>query len=174
MDSKGGGASQSTDPALGTSTATDVSLREFLSAQIENSRRECKEGIRHVEQSIAAANKNADENIKKALDSIDRRFDSVNEFRGALNDLSVKMASKEDVANLAEKVVAADEALEVRFESLYRRNRDDIEKINTRLNLREGQESGARLTKGSLYAAIAAAVAVIGLVVVIANYLASS
>jgi hypothetical protein len=170
---EGGGASKSTDPAAGTSQSTDVSLREFLTQEIQNSRAECKAGIERVEAMIAAANKNADENVKKALDSIDRRFDSVNEFRGALSDLSAKMASKDDITNLSDKFSAADEALEVRFEQLYQRNRDDITKINERLNLREGQESGSRLTKGSLYASIGAAVAIIGLLVVLANYLST-
>jgi hypothetical protein len=170
---QGGGASRTTDVAAGTSQATDVSLREYLWTAIENARRECRENVEHVEAMIAASNKNADENIKKALSSIDKRFDSVNEFRGALGDLSAKMATKEDLTNLAEKFHAADEALEARFEALYQRNRDDIDKGAARLNMREGQEAGSRLTKGSLYAAIAAAVAIIGLLVVLANYLSS-
>jgi hypothetical protein len=171
---EGGGASRSSEPAAGTSQATDVSLREYLTKQIENSRRECHDGLKRVEDMITAANRNADENVKKALDSIDRRFDSVNEFRGALQDLSTRMATKDDVKNLGDKVAASDEAIESRFETLYQRNRDDIDKIATRLNLREGQESGSRLTKGSLYAVIGAAVAIIGLLVVVANWMASN
>jgi hypothetical protein len=93
---EGGGASRSTDLAAGTSQATDVSLREYLMAAIDNSRKECREGIRHVEESIAASHRNQEENIAKALTSIDKRFDSVNEFRDALADLSNRMATKVD------------------------------------------------------------------------------
>ncbi len=39
MSDEGGGASRSTDPAAGTSSATDVSLREFVSMQIGYERR---------------------------------------------------------------------------------------------------------------------------------------
>ena len=169
---EGGGASRSTDPASGTSSATDVSLREYLMAEIRSARYECKEGIKHLEESVAAAERNSKENVEKALASIDKRFDGVNEFRGALNDLGKTMAKKTDVENLADKVVAADEALEVRFESLYQRNRDDITAISRRLDLTQGASEGSRLTKGALYAAVASAVAVLGLLIVIANYLA--
>jgi hypothetical protein len=168
---EGGGASRSTDPAFGTSSATDVSLREFLMAAIQASRKECKDGIEHLEQSVAQSERANKEAIEKALASIDQRFDGVNEFRGALNDLGKTMATKQDVGNLTDKVVAADEALEARFEALYQRNRDDIDKMGRRLDLREGAEQGSRLTKGSLYAVIAAAVAVIGLIVLLANFL---
>jgi hypothetical protein len=170
---EGGGASRSTDPAAGTSSGTDVSLREYLMAEIRSARYECKEGIKHLEESVAQAEKNSKENVEKALASIDRRFDGVNEFRGALNDLGKTMAKKTDVENLADKVVAADEALEVRFESLYQRNRDDIDDLRKRQNIREGQDQGSRLTKGALYAAVGIAVAIIGLLVVLANYISS-
>lgn len=172
VEDVGGGASRSTDPAAGTSAATDVSLREYLIQAIENSRRECRESIKSVERAISAADANTAENIKTALLSIDRRFDGVNEFRGALDDLSKQMAKKTDVDNLADKVVAADRALESRFEALYQRNRDDIDKISGRLNIREGQDTGSQLTKGALLAVVTVVVAVLGLIVVAANYLA--
>jgi hypothetical protein len=166
-EQKGGGASRSNDPASGT----DVSLREFLMAAIQSARAECKEGIAHLEDSVAASERSHKDAIEKALTSIDKRFDGVNEFRGALNDLSKTMATKTDLVNLTDKVVAADEALEARFEALYQHNRGDIGLINKRLDLSQGSDEGSRLTKGSMYALITAAVAVIGLLVVLANYL---
>lgn len=171
MDEQGGGASRSTDPAAGTSAATDVSLREYLMQAIENSRKECREGIKNVEHSIVMANRNAEENIEKALKSIDKRFDSVNEFRDALADLSKTMATSVDVRNLGEKVVAADDALETRFQSLYQHNRDDITAISRRLDLREGQEAGSRLTTGSLVTIVTVVGIAISAVVVIVNVL---
>jgi hypothetical protein len=38
VSNEGGGASRSTDPAAGTSSATDVSLREYLNEKIESDR----------------------------------------------------------------------------------------------------------------------------------------
>jgi hypothetical protein len=141
---------------------------------IAASRQECREGLRHLEQSVAAAESNSKENIAKALASIDRRFDSVNEFRNALNDLGKTMAKKDDVDNLGEKVVAADDALEARFEALYQRNRDDIDKLARRMDLREGQQEGSRLTMGNLIAVLSVGIALIGIVVVLANYMSGS
>jgi hypothetical protein len=159
---RGGGASRSTDPAAGTSQATDVSLREHLTTLIENSRRECQEGIRHVEESIEQARKNAEENTKKALDSIDRRFEGVNEFRAALNDLSQQMATRIDLKNLSDRTSE-------RFDDVNR----VLSQMNTRLDLREGEQAGSRLTVGSMVAVGTAIVAVLGFVVVLANYLSS-
>ena len=141
---------------------------------IQASRAECKEGLRHLEASVAASEVNSKENIAKALSSIDRRFDSVNEFRDALGDLSKEMAKKTDVDNLAEKVVAADDALETRFHALYQHNRDDITALGKRMDLNQGADEGSRLTKGALYTSVAVAVALIGLLVVLANYIAGS
>jgi hypothetical protein len=42
------------------------------------------------------------------------------------------------------------------------------------MDLNQGADEGARLTKGSFYASVAAAVAIIGLLVVLANYLSGS
>lgn len=174
MIDEGGGASRSTDPAAGTSAATDVSLREYLMQAIAASRAECRDGLRHLEQSVSAAEENAKENIEKALASIDRRFDSVNEFRDALSDLSKLMAKKDDVDNLGEKVVAADKALEARFEALYQRNRDDIDKLSRRMDLNQGADEGSRLTNTQYAAGLAALGTLIGILVVAANWLSGT
>jgi hypothetical protein len=168
---EGGGPSRSTDPAAGTSQATDVSLREHLMQAIEHSRRECQEGIKNVEKAIAQAQRNNDENIKKALAAIDKRFDSVNEFRDSLSDLSNRMATKVDLENLADKQAIGDKALGDKFEALHQHNRQDIDRINERLNLREGEQIGSRLTTGSMIAIASVLFGLIAAIVVIANYL---
>ena len=173
MADEGGGASRSTDPAAGTSAATDVSLREYLMQAIAASRQECRDGLKHLEDSVAKAETNSKENIEKALASIDRRFDGVNEFRGALADLSKMMATKQDVTNLADKVIAADESLEARFEALWQRNRDDIDSLGRRLDLRQGQDLGSKITTTTLVTVVTLAIAAIGLLVLLANYLTS-
>jgi hypothetical protein len=169
----GGGASRSTDPAAGTSSATDVSLREYLMQAIQASRHECQDGLKHLEHSVEASKQAQKEAVDKALASIDKRFDGVNEFRGALTDLSNRMATRDGLDGLADKVIAADAALESRFEALYRRNRDDIEMMQKRLDLREGEDEGTRLTKGTYAAGLAALGTIVGLLIVLANYLTS-
>lgn len=162
MPDAGGGASRSTDPAAGTSASTDVSLREHLSDQIAESRRDCREGIAQVEKAIALAQRNAEENIRSALVSIDKRFASVNEFRDALSDLSKTMATSVDLKNLSDRTSE-------RFDLV----RDSVDKLNTRMDLREGQEEGSRLTTTTLVTLVTVAVAVLGLIIVAANYFSS-
>ena len=189
MNEEGGGASRSTDPAAGTSSATDVSLREFLMAEIRASREECKAGLKHLEESVEAAEKNSKENVEKALASIDRRFDSVNEFRDALSDLSKRMATQASLSAMSDKYETAVKNLEIRFQELYERNRAEINKslpretfvtaldewstwratVNNYMATGMGRQEGARATWGQIAGAIAVAVALVGVVVVLAN-----
>jgi hypothetical protein len=173
VSAEGGGASRSTDPAAGTSSATDVSLREYLTTLIEASRRECRDNVDSLRAQMRASDRARAEAIEKALLSIDKRFENVNEFRAALNDLSKRMATQESLHGIVEKFEAAMEGLEVRFEALYQRNRDDITAIVKRLDLREGQSVGSRLTTTTLVTTVTVAIALLGLIIVLANYFSS-
>jgi len=160
MQFEGGGASRSTDPAAGTSTATDVSLREYLGALIDASRRECREGISNLERRFDENQRHADAKFDAAMEEIDKRFDGVNEFRNALGDLSQLMATKDNLARVEEKFEANIQAASQRVGALERR-----------VDLREGELSGSRLTKTNLYTAVGIAIAAVGAFVVLANYL---
>jgi hypothetical protein len=149
MSDVGGGASRTTDVAAGTSSATDVSLREYLGQMIVESRRECRDNITHLEQKFDTA-----------MTGIDKRFDGVNEFRNALSDLSSLMATKDNMSRVEEKFVGQVTTLNQRVSGLEKR-----------IDLRDGQEAGSRLTKSGIYAALAVAVAALGAFVVLANYL---
>ena len=157
---QGGGESCSTEPASGTSAATDVSLREYLGQMISDSRRECRDNIANLERHVEEMNKHQEEKFDDAMDGIDKRFDGVNEFRNALGDLSALMATKDGLARVDEKFSASILTSEQRMAALERR-----------LDLREGQEAGSRLTKGNLYTSVAIAIAGAGAFVVLANYL---
>lgn len=157
---EGGGASRTTDPAAGTSSATDVSLREYLAQDIANSRREFRDSMAQLQKHIDELHDHQEEIFKQAMTGIDKRFDGVNEFRDALSDLSALMATKDMLARVEEKFGTNVDALSQRLTTL-----------DKRMDLKEGQEAGSRLTKTGLYAAIGVAVALIGLLVVIANYL---
>jgi hypothetical protein len=160
MSEQGGGASRSTDPAAGTSSATDVSLREYLGQMIHESRRECRDGIANLERHFDETTKHQEQKFDDAMSGIDKRFDGVNEFRNALSDLSSLMATKSDVARVEEKFSTRSEATAQRLGLVERR-----------LDTREGELTGSRLTKTNLYTAIGIAIAGIGAFVVLANYL---
>jgi hypothetical protein len=149
---EGGGASRSTDPAAGTSTGTDVSLREYLTQQINAVERRTEQRFESMKQAVDLA-----------LQANERRFDSVNEFRATLSDQASHFVTRDTLEALSEKL-----------QSSIDRNAEDLNKLSRRVDLREGQEAGSRLTAGKLYAAIGAAIAVLGLVIVVANYLAGN
>ena len=150
MIEEGGGASRTTDPAAGTSSATDVSLREYLGARINHLEKHFDEIHRHQEETLAAFR----------ID-VSRRFDGVNEFRDALSDLSRLMATKDNLGRVEEKFETRAGAQDQRLTALERR-----------IDLREGEQQGSRVTYGNIAAAIAAAATIIGIIVVAANYLA--
>jgi hypothetical protein len=157
---RGGGASRSTDPAAGTSSATDVSLREYLGAAIDESRRECRDNIAHLEKHFDEVTTHAEESLDEFRRDVSRRFDGVNEFRGALEDLSQRMATKDNLSRVEEKFEANIGAQAARVTVLERR-----------IDLREGEQVGSKVTMGNLIAAASVFAAVIGALFVLVNYL---
>ena len=149
MNEEGGGASKTTDPAAGTSSATDVSLREYLGARINHLERHFDEVLKHHEETLT------DFRVDVA-----RRFDGVNEFRDALSDLSRLMATKDNLGRVEEKFETRAAAQDQRLTALERR-----------IDLREGEVQGSRLTYGNMAALIAVAATILGIIVVAANYL---
>lgn len=156
----GGGASRTTDIAAGSSSATDVSLREHLTAAINDSRRECRENIAHLEKHFDEVTSHAEESLNQFRLDVSRRFDGVNEFRDALSDLSRLMATKDNLARVEEKFETGMNTVGLRMAALERR-----------LDLGEGQQAGSRITMGNLIAVVSVGIALIGVVVVLANYL---
>lgn len=148
-----------------------AALRELLEERIEGHALLDEQKFANLRELFQAERTAQREANTKALDSIDRRFENVNEFRGALSDLSSRMATRDQLEGLGDKFETEHSSLEARFDALYQRNRGDIDAINTRLNLREGETQGSRLTKGNLYTTVAVAIAALGLLVVLANYL---
>jgi hypothetical protein len=158
----GGGASRSTDPAAGTSSATDVSLREYVETLIRGVEERAQARNSALEEKVQAAFESSQTAISKADVATEKRFEGVNEFRAALSDQASHFVTREALAALADKL-----------ESQLVQYRRDIEQITKRLDLREGQTQGTRLTTGILVTVTTVAVGVLGLVVVIANYLGS-
>jgi hypothetical protein len=161
-EEQGGGASRTTDPAAGTSSATDVSLREYLTQAIDGLRSELRASVTRLETHFDELHVHQQETFSAAMVSIDKRFDGVNEFRNALADLSSLMATKDNLARAEEKSAGNVSAQSAR-----------IAAVEKRLDLREGQEVGTKLSFGVLVGVITAGVAIVSAVVVIANLLSS-
>ena len=84
MTQDGGGASRSTDPAAGTSSATDVSLREYVEMRINAE-------SRRLEQRIDASH----EAVAKAEDAMTLRLEGMNEFRSQIQSERATYATRE-------------------------------------------------------------------------------
>src|SRR6188474_691083 len=139
MSEEGGGASRTTDVAAGTSSATDVSLREYLSAAINESRRECRDNITHLEKHFDDIQGHHEETLAAFRNEVARRFDGVNEFRDALSDLSALMATKDNLGRVEEKFAALAAAIA-----------DRVTVLERRADQGEGKEVGSRVTWGTI------------------------
>jgi len=162
MKEEGGGASRTTDLAAGSSTATDVSLREYLSAAINESRRECRDNIAHLEKHFDEIQSHNEETLIAFRGEVSRRFDGVNEFRDALSDLSALMATKDNLSRVEEK-----------FATLAQGISDRVTQLERRADQGEGKEVGSKVTWGNVVAIIAATGTLLGIIVVTATYLST-
>jgi hypothetical protein len=160
MSDEGGGASRSTDPAAGTSSATDVSLREYLIALIHAAEQRSDARFESMKDQVAAAFRSSQEAISKAELAADKRFEAVNEFRAVLSDQQRDLVTRQVLSSVQEKL-----------EEAISRNRDDLVILEKRLTLREGQTIGSRITGGVLVTVLTVGIAFLGLVIVLANYL---
>jgi len=162
MVEEGGGASRTTDPAAGTSAATDVSLREYLTAAINDSRREFRDSIVHLEKHFDEIHEHHEETLAAFRNEVARRFDGVNEFRDALSDLSALMATKDNLGRVEEK-----------FATLAQGIADRVTALERRADQGEGKEVGSKVTWATIVAIIAAIGAIIGIFVVTGTYLST-
>ncbi len=108
-----GGASKTTDPAAGSSSATDVSLREYLEGTLERVELISRERMAKIEQRLDGIEQRAEERLdttrrelqaafaasEQAIDKADaateKRFESVNEFRAQLSDQTATFMPRE-------------------------------------------------------------------------------
>jgi hypothetical protein len=98
--------------------------------------------------------------VDLALEATERRFEGVNEFRATLSDQAANFVTRDAMTALGEKLQASID-----------RNASDLRALSQKLDLREGEESGARITKGTLYSALIGATLILGVIIALANYL---
>lgn len=117
----------------------DLDMREYDKLR-EADQRALKAALQAVKE----------DNEKKAV-AMEKRFDSVNEFRQTLSDqTSTFLPRPEYVAN--------HKALE-----------DKIQALTDRMNLKDGATKGSELTIGKIYAAIGGVGAILAIIVLLAN-----
>ena len=162
MMEEGGGASRSTDPAAGSSAATDVSLREYLTALINAVEQRSDQRFESMRVMVETAFSTAQTAIDKAEAATDRRLEGMNEFRDSLSDQASRFVTKEQIDLLVGKI-----------EAEIARNREDLDALAKRIDIRQGQLEGSKLTIGSLITILTIGIASIGLLVVLANYFTS-
>jgi hypothetical protein len=140
----------------------DVSLREYLSALISAAEKRSDDRFEAMQEAVKAAFAESQKAITKAETATEKRFESVNEFRASLSDQATRFITRDTLNALADKLEASID-----------RNREDLDQLAKRLDLREGETAGSRLTTTTLYTAVGVAVAFIGLLVIVANYLSN-
>jgi hypothetical protein len=126
MNDEGGGASRSTEPASGTSAATDVSLREHLAQQLHDAQRRIDERDRYLREADQRFGEERDRRytevaierekalrIKETADlaalGLAREIqtykdEKANELREQISSERGLYASKEDVKSLDDKL----------------------------------------------------------------------
>lgn len=95
-----------------------------------------------------------------------------NEFRGALSDLSTKMATKDEllaaVRSLSDKI-EAQEKVNTEFRSRLDVGNPAIGTIQNQLAASQGIRQGGEITMGKIYAAIGAVGTILAIIVLVAN-----
>jgi len=128
-------------------------LKEYVAQRFEDNQKAIDAALVSQEKAVAAALAATKEAINKAEVSTEKRFESVNEFRAQLADQSSTLMPRQEYT-------VQHKALEGKLSDL-----------TDRINISDGKAKGSQLTVGRIYGAIAAAVAIISIIVVVANNL---
>jgi len=99
MNEEGGGASRSTDPAAGSSAATDVSLREYLGGRIEALDRHVTSELSALRRETQAANQAAERAIEVAAEEAKDRLAAHNGLIEQMRQQAASFASRESLDN---------------------------------------------------------------------------
>src|SRR5688572_26785732 len=100
MIEEGGGASRSTDPAAGTSSATDVSLREFIEQRFLALEKRLDERRQSDHAAVKIAKETADAALEAHNQLIRQMRGQAIESQRQLDKLTDTYATKENLATL--------------------------------------------------------------------------
>lgn len=130
--------------------------------------KEFHEHIAQVRTETHAALEAADKAIAKSEASVEKRFESVNEFRGQLNDQARTFMGRDESISRHERTTEMIAALTTRNENEMRllrerfeedirqlrdREQNDIATVNSRLDLTQGRGAGMDKTVAWIFAA---------------------
>lgn len=121
-----------------------------------------REHIRQVRDETAAALSASDKAIQKSETSMERRFESVNEFRAQLGDQAATFMPRKESE-------ARHQQAQDKLNALEKQITEQLGSLRSRLDRYEGSAKGEQLTMGKIYAGLAAAATLITLVIMIAN-----
>lgn len=157
--------------------AGDTNLREHISAQVsqlrlmvENS--ETLSRTRHdATQREAKIQHDADQAaIDKAERANETRFASVNEWRGQSADR--ERTQQENIASFIATLtpLSKSEATEDKLAAAIERTQTDVARLTNRFDAKQGEATGVKVTTSVLVTAITVGIAIIGTIVLLANY----
>lgn len=101
MNDEGGGASRSTDPASGSSAATDVSLREYMASVVAALDRHLTAELHALRRETAEANRNSERAVEVAAAEATERLAAHNGLIAQMKDQSTSFATREAVEAFA-------------------------------------------------------------------------
>lgn len=160
--------------------AGDTNLREHIIAQIAQlhtiiNNTEAMAVTRHdgLQREIKIQHQADQAAISKAESANEKRFEAANEWRGQSTDR--ERTQQEAIASFVATLtpLVKTEAIEARLADAIDRNRSDVEKLDKRMDVQASQALGSRLTMGALVTIVTVAIAIIGVIVLVANYLTS-
>lgn len=128
-----------------------VSLREYVDSRFEAQERAVAAALAAQEKAVTAALAAADRAVAKAEAASERRFESINEFRGALADSARLLMPRQE------------------SEQLHRTTAEKIDVLTARVNARDDRSRGL----GQGWAILAAAVAFIASTAALVMYFKS-
>lgn len=109
----------------------------------------------------------------KAEVALERRLDSVNQFREQLTHQAATFSTREQLETAEARIEAQLQAVDAKFRTLYESNRTEIYRLEKRLDEIVGEKTGSRRTVTAIYAAIGGCVAIVSMVVIVTNLLTS-
>lgn len=144
--------------------APAIPLREYLEGRIDGLAALIEQRVSSAERAVLIAMDAANKAIGKQEDATERRFEAVNEFRSALNDLVTGMMPR---AESEQRHAATREKLDLMVpraeaEGRWKVNTDKIDHIDNRLTRIEGAGLGVRGTWAVLLGLIGAAIGAVG------------
>jgi len=176
-DEGGGGASKSTEPASGTSAATDVSLREHLAQRLHDAERRIDDRDRYVREG----------DLRFAEERDRRYFEVAQEREKALKiketaDLAALQLAREiqvykdEKANELREQINSERGLYLTREEYLTAHSALSDKLESSLKpLQEfvTARQGAKESTAGLYAMIGAVGILLGIIVLVANYVST-